>query len=133
MLYPLSLRILKRIPLAVNARRNCSPRSQGRGRQPLTMAGGETVGIGHEIARRRVRLSLAAQERARILGKTAGEVMSRTCREIQLGESEYEIAGRVAGAFTPRGSTHRWFRPTPTNVCSCISTSFQQIVGCKSM
>lgn len=64
---------------------------------------GETIGIGQEIVRLRVRLSPRAQERARILGRTVGQVMSQVCRELQAGESEYEIAGRILGALYARG------------------------------
>ncbi len=59
--------------------------------------------VGGEISRLRTLLAPGAQERARALGRTVGEVMARVCRELQPGEAEFQIAGRMAGGLVARG------------------------------
>lgn len=63
----------------------------------------EATLVGQEIARLRVRLSLSAQDRARVLGRAVGQLLARVCREVQPGETEYEIAGRLTGSLVARG------------------------------
>jgi len=62
-----------------------------------------TVGVGAEIARLRTLLTPQAQDRVRALGKAVGEVMAGVCRELQQGETELQIAGRMAGGLVARG------------------------------
>lgn len=59
--------------------------------------------LGQDIAILRTRLGEAAQLRARSLGRVVGETMSRVCRQLEQGESEYEIAGRLVGAMVAQG------------------------------
>lgn len=61
------------------------------------------AGVGGELPRLRSRLSMPAQERARRLGRTVGEVMARVCHELEQGESEFQIAGRMVGSMVARG------------------------------
>lgn len=64
---------------------------------------GGAIIVGTEVTRLRTRLSQRAQERVRTLGRTVGQTLSRVVRELSLGESEYEIAGRTVGALVARG------------------------------
>ena len=59
--------------------------------------------VGGEMARLRSRLTPDAQARVRTLGKAVGQAMARVCGEIEPGESEFQIAGRMMGALVARG------------------------------
>ena len=63
----------------------------------------EGAAVGGEISRLRTRLSSEAQARVRTLGKAVGEAMARVCRELQPGETEFQIAGRMVGSLVARG------------------------------
>lgn len=64
----------------------------------------DAVPIGGEIARLRVHLSQAAQERARALGRVVGDAMASVAHQVQPGESEHEIAARLGGALLAQGA-----------------------------
>lgn len=59
--------------------------------------------VGAQVAQLRVRLSEGAQERARSLGEIVGETMASVCHQLEMGESEFQIAGRIVGAMVGRG------------------------------
>jgi Xaa-Pro aminopeptidase len=63
----------------------------------------DTVDLSSEIARLRANLSQEEGERFRILGKQCSEAMEAAIRSVHPGQSEYEIAGLLAGEVERRG------------------------------
>lgn len=61
------------------------------------------IGVGGEISRLRTHLTPEAQGRVRALGNAVGGAMARICRELQQGETEFQIAGRMVAGLVARG------------------------------
>jgi antitoxin VapB len=61
------------------------------------------IDISGAVAELRTTLSAEMQVRARTLGRTVGQAVAGVAREIQVGETEHQIAARLQAALVSRG------------------------------
>lgn len=59
--------------------------------------------VGTALSRLRSRLTPAARDRARALGRAVGETLAAVCQELQPGQTELQVAGALAGRLVGQG------------------------------